>query len=183
MPGLPPPCGAPSTCRTARAPGSARTGHVRYQARAGVHTWTSQIATGRTPARSFPRPASARRYATPLGPGRVRPLRRASPPPRPPGPAWDPPRARVRFPPSYQARLLADEGVTAWAGINCRDRNRVAIEGEIAACADAGVAGVHCVTGDHPGTGHRPDAAAVFDLDSIELVGLASTAGALAARP
>jgi len=95
----------------------------------------------------------------------------------------DHPGARVQFPPSYRARLLADEGVVAWAGINCRDRNRVAIEGEIAACADAGVAGVHCVTGDHPGTGDRPDAAAVFDLDSIELVGLAGTAGALAARP
>jgi methylenetetrahydrofolate reductase (NADPH) len=95
----------------------------------------------------------------------------------------DHPGARVQFPPSYQARLLADEGVTAWAGINCRDRNRVAIEGEIAACADAGVAGVHCVTGDHPGAGHRLDAAAVFDLDSIELVELASTAAALPARP
>jgi 5,10-methylenetetrahydrofolate reductase len=95
----------------------------------------------------------------------------------------DHPGARVQFPPSYQARLLAGEGATAWAGINCRDRNRVAIEGEIAACADAGVAGVHCVTGDHPGTGHRPDAAGVFDLDSIELVELASTSGALPARP
>jgi 5,10-methylenetetrahydrofolate reductase len=95
----------------------------------------------------------------------------------------DHPGARVQFPPSYRARLLAGEGVAAWAGINCRDRNRVALEGEIAACADAGVAGVHCVTGDHPGTGHRPDAAAVFDLDSIELVELASTAGALPGRP
>jgi 5,10-methylenetetrahydrofolate reductase len=95
----------------------------------------------------------------------------------------DHPGARIQFPPSYRARLLADEGVTAWAGINCRDRNRVAIEGEIAACADAGVAGVHCVTGDHPGTGHRPDAAAVFDLDSIELVELARTAAALPSRP
>jgi 5,10-methylenetetrahydrofolate reductase len=95
----------------------------------------------------------------------------------------DHPGARVQFPPSYRARLLADEGVTAWAGINCRDRNRVAIEGEIAACADAGVAGVHCVTGDHPGSGHRPAAAAVFDLDSIELVELASSAAALPSGP
>ena len=95
----------------------------------------------------------------------------------------DHPGARVQFPPSYRARLLADEGVTAWAGINCRDRNRVALEGEIAACADAGVAGVHCVTGAHPASGHRPDAAAVFDLDSIELVELARTAAAPPARP
>ncbi|ADP82617.1 methylenetetrahydrofolate reductase [Pseudofrankia inefficax] len=86
--------------------------------------------------------------------------------------------ARVQFPPSYRARLLADEGVAAWVGLNCRDRNRVAIEGEIAACLDAGAVAVHCVTGDHPALGHRPDAAAVFDLDSVDLVALAAAAAA-----
>ena len=91
----------------------------------------------------------------------------------------DHPGARVQFPPSYRVRLLADAGVAAWAGINCRDRNRVALEGEIAACADAGATGVHCVTGDHPAAGHRPDAAAVFDLDSVELIELARSSGAL----
>jgi 5,10-methylenetetrahydrofolate reductase len=85
----------------------------------------------------------------------------------------EPPGARVQFPPSYRVRLLADAGVPAWAGINCRDRNRAALEGEIAACLDAGAVGLHCVTGDHPGTGNRPDAAPVFDLDSVELVALA----------
>ena len=39
------------------------------------------------------------------------------------------------------------------------------------------------MTGDHPGTGHRSDAAAVFDLDSIELVELARTVAALSAGP
>jgi hypothetical protein len=91
----------------------------------------------------------------------------------------DHPAARVQFPPSYRVRLLADAGVPGWAGVNCRDRNRVALEGEIAACADAGAAGVHCVTGDHPSVGHRPDAAAVFDLDSVALVELARSSGAL----
>jgi 5,10-methylenetetrahydrofolate reductase len=86
--------------------------------------------------------------------------------------------ARVQFPPSYRARLLADEGLAAWVGLNCRDRNRVAIEGEIAACLDAGAVAVHCVTGDHPALGHRPDAAAVFDLDSVDLVALAAAATA-----
>jgi methylenetetrahydrofolate reductase (NADPH) len=85
----------------------------------------------------------------------------------------EPPGARVQFPPSYRARLITDAGVPAWAGINCRDRNRVALDGEIAACLDAGVVGLHCVTGDHPSTGHRPAAAAVFDLDSLDLVALA----------
>lgn len=91
----------------------------------------------------------------------------------------DHPGARVQFPPSYRARLLAGEGLTSWAGINCRDRSRAAIEGELAACADAGVAGVHCVTGDHPAAGGQSGAAAVFELDSVSLVELARRTGAL----
>ena len=87
--------------------------------------------------------------------------------------------ARVQFPPSYRARLLAEEGVPAWVGINCRDRNRVALEGEVAACVDAGAVALHCVTGDHPALGHRADAPGVFDLDSVGVVALAAaTAGA-----
>lgn len=87
--------------------------------------------------------------------------------------------ARVQFPPSYLARLLADAGVPAWVGVNCRDRNRVALEGEIAACLDAGAVALHCVTGDHPDLGHRPDARAVFDFDSIDLLKLARSYGGL----
>lgn len=86
-------------------------------------------------------------------------------------------RDRVQFPPAYRARLAMDEGLTVWPGVNCRDRNRVALEGELAALADLGVGGVHCLTGDHTRSGHRPDAAAVFDLDGTELVALARGLG------
>jgi 5,10-methylenetetrahydrofolate reductase len=85
--------------------------------------------------------------------------------------------ARVQFPPAYRAHLLHERGVRVWTGLNMRDRNRVAIEGELAALAVEGVAGVHCVTGDHTRTGHRPDAAPVFDLDSTEAAALARAAG------
>ena len=91
----------------------------------------------------------------------------------------DHPGARVQFPPSYRALLLRDRGVAVWAGLNCRDRNRVALEGELAALADAGAAAVHCVTGDHTAIGHRPDAAPVFDLDATRLAALARAAGLL----
>lgn len=89
----------------------------------------------------------------------------------------DAPRRRVQFPPSYRAALLQAAGAIAWVGLNARDRNRVAIEGELAALADLGVGGVHCVTGDHPAIGSRPDAAAVFDVDSTELTAMAVAAG------
>jgi 5,10-methylenetetrahydrofolate reductase len=87
--------------------------------------------------------------------------------------------ARVQFPPSYRAHLIQSAGLPVWTGFNCRDRNRVALEGELAGLAHVGVAGVHCVTGDHTLTGSRPDAAPVFDLDSTETAALARAAGHL----
>ncbi len=87
--------------------------------------------------------------------------------------------ARVQFPPAYRASLLQAAGVDAWMGVNARDRNRVALEAELAALAHVGAVGVHAVTGDHPLIGSRPDAAAVFDLDSTEIAALASRAGHL----
>ena len=84
---------------------------------------------------------------------------------------------RVRLPPSYRARLVQDEGLGAWPGLNARDRNRVALESELLALADTGVAGVHCVTGNHTYSGNRPDAMPVFDLDSTRLAALAAGVG------
>ena len=86
--------------------------------------------------------------------------------------------ARVQLPPSYRAALVAGEGLRPWAGLNCRDRNRVALEAELHGLADVGAA-VHCVTGDHTELGHRPDAQPVFDLDSTQLAALAAAAGLL----
>ena len=77
--------------------------------------------------------------------------------------------ARVQFSPSYRASLVQARGVPVWQGLNCRDHNRVALEGELAGLADLGVGAVHCVTGDHTLTGDRPDAQPVFDLDSTAL--------------
>jgi methylenetetrahydrofolate reductase (NADPH) len=87
--------------------------------------------------------------------------------------------ARVQFPPAYRAMLVHQSGLATWPGLNCRDRNRVALEGELAALEGANVAGVHCITGDHTASGHRPDAKPVFDLDSTHLAALARTIGVL----
>ncbi len=97
--------------------------------------------------------------------------------------------ARVQFPPAYRASLIQGSGIPGagpqsagipvWSGFTCRDRNRVAMEGELAALAYVGVAGVHCVTGDHTLTGSRPDVVPVFDLDSTEAASLARAAGHL----
>jgi len=93
--------------------------------------------------------------------------------------AGDSGRERVQFPPAYRAALIRAQGVEVWSGFTCRDRNRVAMEGELAALAHAEAAGVHCVTGDHTRTGSRPDATPVFDLDSTQAAALARAAGHL----
>ncbi|MCU4183308.1 methylenetetrahydrofolate reductase C-terminal domain-containing protein [Acidiferrimicrobium sp. IK] len=95
------------------------------------------------------------------------------------GVTGDSPWARVQLPPTVRAELLADEGLRAWVGLTCRDRNRVALEGELAGLNAVGAAAVHCVTGDHPTVGDRPDAAAVFDLDSTRLAAMAAGTGML----
>lgn len=87
--------------------------------------------------------------------------------------------ARVQFSPTYRAHLISAAGMLPFIGVNCRDRNRVALEGELAGLAHAGAGVVHCVTGDHTETGSRPDAMPVFDLDSTELASLARAAGHL----
>ncbi len=93
--------------------------------------------------------------------------------------AGDAGNARVQFSPAYRAHLIRLTGLQVWTGINSRDRNRVAIEGELAGLAEVGVAGLHCVTGDHTLTGDRPDAAPVFDIDSTRIAALARAAGHL----
>jgi 5,10-methylenetetrahydrofolate reductase len=93
--------------------------------------------------------------------------------------AGDSGHGRVQFSPSFRAHLIQQAGLAVWTGLNARDRNRVAIEAEIAGLVEVGVAGVHCITGDHTLMGGRPDAAPVFDLDSTEIASLARAAGLL----
>jgi 5,10-methylenetetrahydrofolate reductase len=81
------------------------------------------------------------------------------------------------FPPSMMAWLVQEAGGTPWVTLTCRDRNRVLLESELAALADVGVAGVHCVTGDSRAASVRADATQVFDLDSTRLAALAAHLG------
>ena len=53
---------------------------------------------------------------------------------------------------------------------SCRDRNRIAIQGDILGAAAMGVRNILCLTGDGVQAGDQPDAKAVFDFDSISLL-------------
>ena len=71
------------------------------------------------------------------------------------------------------ASLFEQNGVEAIINLTCRDRNRIGLQGEILGAAALGVKNLFCVTGDHPALGDHPEAKAVFDLDSLELIALA----------
>jgi methylenetetrahydrofolate reductase (NADPH) len=56
----------------------------------------------------------------------------------------------------------------------CRDRNRLALEADIAGAALHGIENLCCLTGDDVTAGDEPEARRVFDLDSVQLIALAS---------
>ncbi|MAG95601.1 MAG: methylenetetrahydrofolate reductase [Alphaproteobacteria bacterium] len=66
--------------------------------------------------------------------------------------------------------LLTRAGYSLVMQISCRDRNRIAIQGDVLGAAAMGVSNVLCLTGDGVEAGDQPGAKAVFDLDSISLL-------------
>ena len=66
--------------------------------------------------------------------------------------------------------LLTRAGYAAILQVNCRDRNRIAIQGDVLGAAGMGVANVLCITGDGVQAGDQPGAKPVFDLDSLSLL-------------
>ncbi len=69
--------------------------------------------------------------------------------------------------------LLTRAGYDPVLQIACRDRNRIAIQGDILGAAAMGVKNVMCLTGDDVSNGDQPQAKRVFDFDSIQLLRVA----------
>ncbi len=66
--------------------------------------------------------------------------------------------------------LLTRAGYAVVLQISCRDRNRIAIQGDVLGAAAMGVANILCLTGDGVQAGDQPGAKPVFDLDSTSLL-------------
>lgn len=71
--------------------------------------------------------------------------------------------------------LLTRVGYATVLQISCRDRNRIAIQGEILGAAAMGACNLLCLTGDGVQAGDHPEAKPVFDLDSMSLLSIART--------
>ncbi len=66
--------------------------------------------------------------------------------------------------------LLTRQGYATIMQISCRDRNRLAIQGDVLGASAMGVANVLCLTGDGVQAGDQPSAKPVFDLDCMSLL-------------
>ena len=66
--------------------------------------------------------------------------------------------------------LLKERGHEVVFQVACRDRNRLALQSDLLSAAVVGIENILSITGDHPILGDHPQARAVFDLDSIQLL-------------
>jgi 5,10-methylenetetrahydrofolate reductase len=66
--------------------------------------------------------------------------------------------------------LLTRMGYAPVLQVACRDRNRIAIQGDVLGAAAMGVANILCLTGDGVQAGDQPGALPVFDLDCMSLL-------------
>jgi methylenetetrahydrofolate reductase (NADPH) len=69
--------------------------------------------------------------------------------------------------------LLTRIGYAPIMQISCRDKNRIAIQGDILGGAAMGVCNMLCLTGDGVQAGDHPQAKPVFDLDCVSLLEIA----------
>lgn len=68
--------------------------------------------------------------------------------------------------------ILAGRGLAPVCQLGCRDRNRIAIQGDLLGVSALGVHNILCLTGDDVSQGDHPKAKPVFDLDSVTLLRL-----------
>jgi methylenetetrahydrofolate reductase (NADPH) len=68
--------------------------------------------------------------------------------------------------------LLTRRGYAMILQQSCRDRNRIAMQGDILGAAAMGVCNILCLSGDGVQAGDHPEAKPVFDMDSISALGM-----------
>jgi methylenetetrahydrofolate reductase (NADPH) len=71
------------------------------------------------------------------------------------------------------AAILARNGYEPILQVTCRDRNRIALAGDLLGAAAQGVHNVLVLRGDDPKGGDQPDAKPVFDFESADLMKMA----------
>lgn len=82
--------------------------------------------------------------------------------------------ARTHMSALAAAGILVQEEIEPILQFTCRDRNRIALQSDLLGAAALGVRNILILTGDAPKAGDQPEAKAVFDLSSGELIATAA---------
>src|SRR5207302_11208958 len=83
--------------------------------------------------------------------------------------------ARVHLSSLAAAHFLVQNGIEPIFQMTCRDRNRLALQGDLLGAVALGIRNVLVLGGDDPKAGDQPEAKAVYDLDSRGLLAMASS--------
>ena len=78
--------------------------------------------------------------------------------------------ARVHMSALAAAAIMVKEGIEPVLQMTTRDRNRLALQGDVIGASALGIHNFLCLTGDKMSAGDQPEAAEVFELDSGELM-------------
>ncbi|MBW2590313.1 MAG: methylenetetrahydrofolate reductase [Deltaproteobacteria bacterium] len=80
--------------------------------------------------------------------------------------------AMVRMSSWAASIILLSEGLEPNYQMVCRDRNRLAMQSDILGASAHGIKNMLCLSGDHQQFGDHPQAKGVFDIDSMQLIGM-----------
>ena len=87
----------------------------------------------------------------------------------------DGPRAIARMGPlALAVQVQQQVGMETIVHVCCRDRNVLAMQMDLIGAHSLGIRNLMLITGDPPKMGNFPDATAVFDVDSVGLIGFAN---------
>lgn len=78
--------------------------------------------------------------------------------------------ANVHMSSLSSSALLLRAGYDVVMQMSCRDRNRIALQGDLLGAAALGVRNILCITGDDVSVGDQPETKRVFDFDSLHLL-------------
>ena len=85
----------------------------------------------------------------------------------------DSPGAKVHMSALTAAIILAQNNIEPILQLTVRDRNRLALQGDLVGASALGVHNILCLSGDDPKSGDQPETIAVNDIDSLTLVAIA----------
>ena len=82
--------------------------------------------------------------------------------------------AKVHMSSLAAAHFLVQSGIEPIFQMTCRDRNRLALQGDLLGASALGIHNILVLAGDDPKAGDQPDAKAVHDVDSRGLLAMAN---------